>query len=322
MTDVLMLGRQALAARNGGAPEWVHLMDAGRNECRDGRVFQLTDLDGIIATFDERAVDLPVDFHHQNDASVRQRTGPVPAAGWINAMRRDGNRLMARVEWTAQAAELIATKAFRYLSPSIKINRANEVMRIAGAGLVHDPALHLTALASQDTDMDPNTFLADLIEMMGLPNDATAEYVTSRIKLLMEAVAEKPDAGKTSQAKDEEPDPAKYVPIEALQDAMRDRNAGTAAMSEERVRAKVEDAFRRGYITKGMRTWATALCSANETSFDTFLQTTGGAFAHLSETSHMAGPAPKGNDSAFADADDAETAIFGQLGICKDRAKA
>lgn len=55
------------------------------------------------------------------------------------------------------------------------------------------------------------------------------------------------------------PDPAKFVPIDAVQDMMRDRAAKMATMSETDVRSKVETAIKEGYITNGMRTWATAL---------------------------------------------------------------
>lgn len=54
------------------------------------------------------------------------------------------------------------------------------------------------------------------------------------------------------------PDPAKFVPIDAVQDMMRDRAAKMATMSETEVRSKVERAAREGYITNGMRNWATA----------------------------------------------------------------
>jgi hypothetical protein len=71
-----------------------------------------------IADFQSRAIDLPIDFEHQNDRKSDLRTGPVPAAGWIKELKADAAGLWGRVEWTAQARELIASKAYRYLRPS------------------------------------------------------------------------------------------------------------------------------------------------------------------------------------------------------------
>jgi phage I-like protein len=60
-----------------------------------------------------------------------------------------------RAEWTATAREMIANREYRYLSPSFLFHAATgAIVRLKGAGLVHNPNLHLAALASQDTEMD------------------------------------------------------------------------------------------------------------------------------------------------------------------------
>ena len=42
---------------------------------------------------------------------------------------------------------MIAAKEYRYISPSILFDpKTREIMRLQGAGLVHRPNLHLTAL--------------------------------------------------------------------------------------------------------------------------------------------------------------------------------
>ncbi len=48
------------------------------------------------------------------------------------------------------------------------------------------------------------------------------------------------------------PDPAKYMPIEAVAEIMKDRNVLSANMSEMAVQQKVESALREGYITPAM----------------------------------------------------------------------
>lgn len=101
----------------GAAPDWVQLFPVGQMIGRDGRRFNLADPQMIVSAFQDDAVDLPVDYEHQSDTQPEQRSGPVPAAGWIKELKADKTGLWGRVEWTAQARELITGKAYRYPLP-------------------------------------------------------------------------------------------------------------------------------------------------------------------------------------------------------------
>lgn len=58
----------------------------------------------------------------------------------------------ALVEWTATAAEMIGRKEYRTISPSFLFHpKTRQIVQLKGAGLVHNPNLYLTALASQET---------------------------------------------------------------------------------------------------------------------------------------------------------------------------
>ena len=108
--------------------------------------------------FQSGGIDLPVDYEHQNDVPEARLHGPVPAAGWIKELKADAAGLWGRVEWTATAAEMIGRKEYRFLSPTFLYHpKTRQIVKLKGAGLVHNPNLHLTALASQDTAMQPNT---------------------------------------------------------------------------------------------------------------------------------------------------------------------
>ena len=166
----------------GVAPEWVHLLPGGEQiHARDGRKYTMLDPGAIILDFEERAVDLPIDYEHQMARTSKDHKGPVPAAGWIKELRHDASGLWGRVEWTATAREMIARKEYRYLSPSFMHNMAGQVMRLTGAGLVHKPALHLEALAQEtptmpaETPIPWSTVIASLLETFGLSKDATEE---------------------------------------------------------------------------------------------------------------------------------------------------
>ncbi len=139
-------------------PDWVHLLPAGASTLRDGRKCIRSNPEAVIAQFDGDSGDLPVDYEHQADKPEGRPNGLVPAAGWIKELAARADGLWGRVEWTATAARMIAAKEYRCLSPSFLIEKAStEVQKLCGAGLVHHPALELTALASQETAMKPAT---------------------------------------------------------------------------------------------------------------------------------------------------------------------
>lgn len=166
--------------------------------------------------------------------------GPVPAAGWIKALkvaangiwgeagqaaqaeRRPAERAAGTVAWTDRARALIAARENRYLSP-VLVCGANDgrIIRLNGAGLVHTPNLHLTALAAEEeTAMPPDprkseapdaaALLARLAQMLKLPPDARAEDIIAAFEKAMAT-----------------PDPKRFAPAEAVQDMVRRRQHKT-----------------------------------------------------------------------------------------------
>jgi phage I-like protein len=298
----------------GVAPDWVHLFPAGEMTGRDGRRFNLADPQTVIHAFARSAVDLPVDYEHQSDRPGVAQAGPVPAAGWIKELKADALGLWGRVEWTAQARELISAKAYRYLSPSFMYAKAGGVItRLKGAGLVHNPNLQLRALASQEDDMnDYRGFLQRLVTFLKLPEGATEQEVFDKLEKMG------PLLEKTATAAIEMviPDPAKYVPIEAVADLMKDRNEGRAIQNEERAKTKVTDALARGYISPAMKDWATALCTQDETSFDAFIAKSVAPFAHILKPSHMTDLPPGSAPGSFISAQSSvASSVCSQLGL-------
>lgn len=141
----------------------------GKITAQDGRKFVLANASAVVNCFNEGKADLPVDYEHQVGKRTSKDVGPVPAAGWIKelAARLDG--LWGRVDWTARAARMIRDCEYRYLSPSMLFDKETlHVMRLKGAGLVHRPALHLAALASQENEMDGSEFMQSVADFLGL----------------------------------------------------------------------------------------------------------------------------------------------------------
>ena len=318
----------------GTVPEWVHILPLGQIEGRDGRRFALPDPSAVVEAFARNGADLPVDYEHQADNPAAKASGPIPAAGWIKALKATAEGVFARIDWTDRARDMIAAKEYRYISPVIVYDRATrQVGRISGAGLVHRPNLQLQALNAQDmtgktvppqpapakaeeakpegTNPDRAVAVAAMLDMLCLTAEATASEV---IAALLARVAKQPDptaAAPQAQGGPEAlalgiPDPTRYVEVTAL-------NAALKGAAQERIKGKIEGAIREGFITPGMRKWATALCDQSEAMFDDFCEKSGPTFAYLMRPAGIA-TAHLDQETAHA-SDPVALAVCEQLGL-------
>ncbi len=286
-----------------GAPEWVHLLPSGLITGRDGRIYDMADPGGLILAFQANGIDLPVDYEHQTEKPEARLKGPVPAAGWIKELQIRDSGIWGRVEWTATAAEMIAGKEYRFLSPTILYHpKTLEIMRLKSAGLVHHPNFHLTALAAQEDPMSNPTrsddFMALVAKLLGLPDGTPPEELLAKLGTALKTKAT--------------PDPARYMPVAAVQEMLADRLQERRAADQGRAQEKVRAAIQQRYITPGMREWALALCQSDEASFDAFLGNAGPVFAHLGKPSTAPVMVPNRPDAL---GNDLETSICEQLGL-------
>lgn len=310
----------------GTVPEWVHILPLGQIEGRDGRRFALPDPSAVVEAFARNGADLPVDYEHQADNPAAKASGPIPAAGWIKAMKATPEGVFARIDWTDRARDMIAAKEYRYISPVIVYDKATrQVGRISGAGLVHRPNLQLQALNAQDApgaSMQPQTdpaksepaksdaapALVAMLDMLGLTDEATAtEVITALLARVKQPTSTAAQAqGGTEAVAFGIPDPTRYVEVTAL-------NAALKGAAQERTKAKIERAIREGFITPGMRKWATALCDQSEEMFDDFCEKSGPTFADLMGPAGIA-TAHLDQETAHA-SDPVAQAICEQLGL-------
>ena len=143
---------------------------------------------------------------------------------------------------------------------------------------------------------------AELAKLLGLPADASPKELIAKL------------AARLVKAP-EEPDPAKYMPVAAVQEMLQDRRAAHSALAGGRAAEKVRVALQQGYITNGMKDWALALCQTDEGSFDNFLATTGPSFAYLSKSAGIEGLPPGQSHRAAESESETEAAICAQLGL-------
>ena len=133
----------------------MQLFPVGQMQARDGRRWKLTDPERLIAAFEADKVDIAIDDEHQADK--RTGSGPVPAAGWIRALAvRDGalwaGSGQARVEWTERARKMRGcANTVISARPSCPTASKAKSFNSPVPGRSHRPALHLKALAEQET---------------------------------------------------------------------------------------------------------------------------------------------------------------------------
>jgi len=254
---------QALALNFEGAvaPDWVQLTPAGpRVIGRDGRWWNLSDPAAVAARFDP-AKEPQIDIEHASEIKAPQGE-PAPAVGWIKAIEVRDGALWGRVEWTPTGAELVSTRAYRYLSPVFVFDyQTAEIGRIVSAGLTNQPNLEMAALnAEQETPMD-----RAVLEALGLPATATAADALVAVNALR---TERDTARNAAQM----PDPTRFVPVADHQLALNriaTFEQAETARRETEIAAAVDGAIASGRIAPASRDYHIAACRT-EGGFDRF----------------------------------------------------
>lgn len=250
-----------IARAEGGAdaaPEWVQLTPGPELAARDGRFWRLSDPAAVVAAFAANGADLPVDIEHATQ--IKGAAGdPAPAVGWIREIAERAGRIWARIDWTEAGRSLIATRAYRYISPAFAASKTTgEVLSIVSAGLTNTPALRLAALSREQSDpqhkgnqMDPSA----LAKALGLPETAAPAEIETAICALR-ASATQIDMTRFAPRADVEQALARAQAAEAELKALRD-----AALTAE-IDAALDAAVEAGKIAPAARGFYVDACRA------------------------------------------------------------
>jgi phage I-like protein len=182
---------------NGAAPEWILLFASGKGQLHGEGSFLIDEVafDIIDEAFIKYGNDLVIDYEHQTLSGDK-----APAAGWISSLEWDPDRgIMARVEWTDQAKEMIMAGEYRYHSPVFMVRESDErVVELHSVALTNTPkTLNLAPLVAKlsleaapdntNTQKEEKPMLKRLIAKFGLDPDATEDQVIEHITGLMAA---------------------------------------------------------------------------------------------------------------------------------------
>jgi phage I-like protein len=173
------MAAQTIAPAQGGtAPEWIHLLPGGAQvETGDRRgPYLIQDAQAIIDASFANDSRLAVDENHSIDLAA-PKGGASPARGWITEMQARDDGIWGRVEWTDAGRELVATHAYRGISPVITHSKTKAVLSILRASLVNQPNLKgLASLNSQQQETDMN-FMQQMAKKLGLGEDASEDDI-------------------------------------------------------------------------------------------------------------------------------------------------
>jgi len=149
--DELCLAVCSELPQDGSVPEWVQLIPPGRDIAGfDGRHWLNDKPEAVLAYFANRQArgrDLVFDYEHSTEHKAPLGE-EAPASAWGKQMEiRDGGSVWVRPEWTERAANAIANKEYRYLSPVLIYERTTgRIVGIDSVGLTNKANLSLKAL--------------------------------------------------------------------------------------------------------------------------------------------------------------------------------
>lgn len=201
-------------------PDWIQLLPAGPAITgSDGRSWTLPDPAALLTEFTARNKPLVVDWEHASEHRALQGLD-APAAGWIDRLETRDGAIWGHVEWTPKAAQQIAAKEYRFLSPVFTYQKSdNRIVALVSAGLTNQPNLNLTALNREES---PMPFPTAVCSALALPAGADEPAVIAAIADLARA-ANRPQA---------DPDLTKFVPRPDYDAALNRASAAEARLKE------------------------------------------------------------------------------------------
>lgn len=261
---------------NGALPEWVPLVPAGAVIGRDGRSWNNSRPEGIIASFKELARDLPIDIEHSTELKA-PKGDPAPAIGWIRELQDRNGTIWGRTQWNAAGKQLVEEQAYRYLSPVIIYQPTNgTIVGLTSVGVTNQPNLKLPALNSSKpgTELnsvpretkngantpEENSMLKTILAALALPENTSETDAVLKIGSLKSELA-------TATNRAENPSLEKFVPradYDAALGKATNAEQQLAAIKTEQletaVNSAIDQALKDGKITPATAEYHKAQC--------------------------------------------------------------
>jgi phage I-like protein len=228
----------------------------------------------------KRGLDIVIDYEHQTLKDVQ-----APAAGWVKAIHKTDEALVADVEWTDKAKEYLKNKEYQYISPVVLVRKEDrKALVLHSIALTNTPAVDgmfkvVNKMASGEVDLKEydedskggnEMELSVLIKLLGLKEDATE----AEVKAAIEALQKKKDdedakveivANKTITGLLKLPENAKTEDV--VTEIMSLKNS----QKKESVDELVQLALSQGKITADQQDWAKEYAESDPKGFQVFV---------------------------------------------------
>ncbi len=324
----------------------IQLFPAGQFRAIDGRpkdaphwYIDAELASALISEFDARQNRTVVDYEHQTLLAA-QNGQPAPAAAWFGRLEwRESGLWAIDVDWTERASAMIESGEYKYISPVFSYDKkTGAVKRLINAALTNNPALDgMDAVAASqffNQDMEAltmNELLEQLRWLLNLPVTATAEDVVAELQKAIEQIrAAQPTAAaangftitglvsslgeQIAALTNQEPDPAKYVPLATFEEVKGQLAAFTADVRGKEVDALVAAALTDGRLLPAQESWARDLGAKDMAALTGYLET---AKPVAALTNTQTGGAHAANSQSHQTTD-SDLAVMKALGLSAD----
>lgn len=177
-------------------PKEVRLFAYGPVETDKGTfVFDKADGVRVMSAYADRGVLLPFDYEHKS-LHPEAPAGSGKAAGWFRLELRSDGLYAVGIEWTPAAAEALAAKEWRYISPAFDTEKRGgeeHVTFLQNVALTNIPATHgIPVLLSRTITMEkPNTMDDSVVDPTAEPTvEPTGDTDRDALATVLDAIAE------------------------------------------------------------------------------------------------------------------------------------
>lgn len=186
-------------------PTSFRLFRTGENTSTKGAVlFDAKAARDVMAAYAKHGADMMLDLEHLSVKRDSPNYNPN-AMGWFKLALRGGELWAVDVRYTPEGLERLAAKKQRYISPLFWVDKiSRRVSCVMNAALTALPATDQPMAlvgASQIpfglmafSTIGPNMDLSALIELLGLPPEATLDDIVAAVKALQEGGTAAPAA--------------------------------------------------------------------------------------------------------------------------------
>lgn len=230
----------------------------------------------LVAKDRARANRRVIDYEHQTLLSAKNGQ-KAPASGWMQRLEwRDGDGLYVVPDWTAAATAHIDAKEYRYISPVFTYDADGWVTDVLMAGLTNNPGLDgltdlaaLSALFPDDPvpDNQETHFMKAILKALGLAETATESEALAALAAIQTKAGDSETrvtalTAEVATLKAAAPDPAKFVPVDAVTKLQEQVAALSATLASNELDDLVESGLADGRLNAALEPWARSLTPA------------------------------------------------------------